>query len=76
MKENFYINFYATSCRGNLHYLGRFFAENREETDSLIEKGKKLFGIHLRTNDNMRAFVLDDAGNTLADFTFEPTECK
>ena len=76
MTENYTIIFYALSKFGNLHTLGQFFADKIEDVDGLINKGKKQFGIHLRTNDNMRVFVLDDAGNTLADFTFEPSECK
>lgn len=74
--ENFVISFYALSCFGNLHPLGQFFADKREEVDALIEKGKKQFGIHLRKNDNMDVFIMDDAGNVLSNYTFEPSECK
>lgn len=76
MKEQYTIIFHALSRFGNLHTLGQFFADERDEVDGLIDKGKKEFGKHLRSTDNMRVFVLDDAGNTLADFTFEPSECK
>ena len=76
MTENYTIIFYALSKVGNLHTLGQFFAEKIEDVDGLINQGKKQFWVHLRSTDNMRVFVLDDAGNTLSDYTFEPCECK
>lgn len=76
MKEKYTIVFYVLTKLGNLHILGQFFADKKEDVDCLINKGKKQFGIHLRTNDNMRVFILDEDGNTLGDYTFEPSECK
>lgn len=76
MTEDYTIIFYALSKFGNLHTLGQFFTDKKENVDCLINKGKKRFGIHLRLTDNMQVFVLDEAGNTLADYTFEPSECK
>lgn len=68
MKKEYTILFYALSRFGNLHYLGRIFDK---DADKAIKEGKEKFSIHLRETDNLRVFVCNDAGDTLADFTFE-----
>lgn len=74
--ENFTIKFYRLSNRGNKNELGQFFCDTHEEVDSLIDKGRKQFGIHLRTNDNLLVNVLDLSGDFLSSYAFEPSECK
>lgn len=74
--EKFTIKFYRLSCRGNLKFFGSIETGNRNDVDKIINDGKKLFGNRLRLNDNMQVFIIDDEGNTLSDYTFEPCECK
>lgn len=62
------ILFYALSRFENLHYLGNIITKN---VDNGIKEGKEKFLKHLRTTDNLRVFVCDEDGNTLADFTYE-----
>lgn len=60
--------FYALSRFGNLHSLGNIITKN---VDNGIKEGKEKFLKHLRKNDNLRVYVCDEYGDTLADFTYE-----
>ena len=70
------IDFFALSRFGNMHSLGRLIATEQEKVDKVIEQGKQQFCFHLRKTDNMKVCILDESGEVLDSYTFEPIECK